>query len=226
MSERPLIPPHGGYRKLKSFQVAQLVYDVTVRFCDRYIEKRSRTHDQMVQAARSGAQNIAEGSEASGTSKKTELKLTSVARASLEELRLDYEDFLRQRGLDEWPPDHPALKRFKARRCATLEQVRDWVKEERRGHTRTNTDKQGPKKSSVPASVSVRERPCEPVPSSAQLVANAALSLLNLGCYLLERQIAAQEKAFLEEGGFTERLYRARMQARNRPPAKPRWSSR
>ena len=94
----PLIPQHGGYRNLKSFQVAQLAYDVTVRFCDRYIDPRSRTHDQMVQAARSGAQNIAEGSQASGTSKKMEMKLTNVARASLEELRLDYEDFLRQRG--------------------------------------------------------------------------------------------------------------------------------
>ena len=94
-----LIPKHGGYRNLKSFQVAQLVYDVTVRFCDRYIDPRSRTHDQMVQAARSGVQNIAEGSQASGTSKKMEMKLTNVARASLEELRLDYEDYLRQRGL-------------------------------------------------------------------------------------------------------------------------------
>src|SRR3954452_1810054 len=111
-----LIPLHGGYRNLKSFQVAQLAYDVTARFCERYIEKRSRTHDQMVQAARSGVQNIAEGSQASGTSKKTELKLTSVARASLEELRLDYEDYLRHRGLPLWPPDHPALVRFKAKR--------------------------------------------------------------------------------------------------------------
>src|SRR4026207_2058115 len=111
MNEENLIPLHGGYRKLKSFQVAQLVYDVNVRFCDRYIEKPSRTHDQMVQAARSGAQNIAEGSQASGTSKKTELKLTNVARASLEELRLDYEDYLRQRGLQQWPPAHPALMR-------------------------------------------------------------------------------------------------------------------
>ncbi len=224
MSEETLIPLHGGYRKLKSFQVAQLAYDVTVRFCDRYIEKRSRTHDQMVQAARSGVQNIAEGSQASGTSRKTELKLTNVARASLEELRLDYEDYLRQRGLEEWPPEHPALKRFKARRCATLDEVRAWVEDERRGQTRTDTDRQGlakPKKSSVPASVQVPERPCKSV-SSAQLVANAALSLLNLACYLLDRQIAAQEKAFLEEGGFTERLYRVRMQARNRPPAKPR----
>ena len=136
-----LIPPHGGYRKLKSFQVAQLVYDVTVRFCDRYVEKRSRTHDQMVQAARSGVQNIAEGSQASGTSKKTELKLTNVARASLEELRLDYEDFLRQRGLALWSPDHPALKRFKAKRCATLEEVRAWVDQERK-RAKTSTDKQ------------------------------------------------------------------------------------
>jgi len=86
MSDAPLVPTHGGYRKLKSFQVAQLVYDVTVQFCERYVDSRSRTRDQMVQAARSGVQNIAEGSQASGTSKKFELKLTNVARASLEEL--------------------------------------------------------------------------------------------------------------------------------------------
>ena len=108
-----LIPKHGGYRNLKSFQVAQLVYDVTVRFCDRYIDPRSRTHDQMVQAARSGVQNIAEGSQASGTSKKMELKLTNVARASLEELRLDYEDYLRQRGLESGRRTDPC------RRCAS-----------------------------------------------------------------------------------------------------------
>jgi len=102
-----LIPPHGGYRKLKSFQHAELVYDATVTFCDRFIDQRSRTHDQMVQAARSGRQNIAEGSQASGTSKKFELKLVGVARASLEELLLDYEDFLRQRGFQLWGRDHP-----------------------------------------------------------------------------------------------------------------------
>src|SRR5476649_2376436 len=110
MKNDPLIPKHGGYRKLKSFQVARLVYDVTKRFCDRYVNRFSRTHDQMVQAARSGVQNIAEGSSASGTSKKTELKLTNVARASLEELRLDYEDFLRQRGLRLWAKDFPEAK--------------------------------------------------------------------------------------------------------------------
>jgi restriction system protein len=102
-----LLPLHGGYRKMRSFQVAELVYDATLIFCDRFIEKRSRTHDQMVQAARSGKQNIAEGSVASGTSKKGELKLTNIARASLEELMRDYEDFLRQRGLRRWLKDSP-----------------------------------------------------------------------------------------------------------------------
>ena len=78
-----LIPKHGGYRQLKSFQMAQLVYDITVRFCDKYVDRFSRTRDQMVQAARSGVQNIAEGSQASAASKKTELKLTQVARATV-----------------------------------------------------------------------------------------------------------------------------------------------
>ena len=105
-----LVPVHGGYRKLKSFQVAQLCFDVTVRFCDRYVDKRDRTHDQMVQAARSGKQNIAEGSKASGTSKKTELKLTNVARASLEELRLDYEDHFAQTPIGAVEPRRSASR--------------------------------------------------------------------------------------------------------------------
>ncbi len=101
-----LIPPHGGYRELKSYQMAEIVYDATVSFCDRFIDRRSRTHDQMVQAARSGKQNIAEGSVASGTSKKTELKLIGVARASLEELlgqqlRALEQEFLREGGFTE-----------------------------------------------------------------------------------------------------------------------------
>ena len=184
----PLIPTHGGYRKLKSFQVAQLCYDLTVRFCDRYIDRRSRTHDQMVQAARSGVQNIAEGSKASGTSRKMELKLTNVARASLEELRLDYEDFLRHRGLEQWAPEHPILKRFKARRCASVDDVKAWVEDER-------------SKKRLP---------------SSQLVANALLSLLNLACHFLDKQILAQASNFLEEGGFTERLHRIRTERRRR----------
>jgi len=102
-----LIGAHGGYMKLRSYQTSTMVYDATVIFCNRFIDRRSRTHDQMVQAARSGKQNIAEGSMASATSKKFEIKLTGVARASLEELLLDYEDFLRQNGLRLWGKDSP-----------------------------------------------------------------------------------------------------------------------
>ena len=109
-----LIPPHGGYRELQSYQMAEIVFDGTVVFCDRFIDRRSRTHDQMVQAARSGKQNIAEGSMASGTSKKTELKLMGVARASLEELLLDFQDFLRQKGLTLWAKDHPKTREVRA----------------------------------------------------------------------------------------------------------------
>ena len=228
VSEESLLPRHGGYRRLKSFRVAKLCQDLTVRFCDRYIDRRSRTHDQMVQAARSGVQNIAEGSQASGTSKKMELKLTNVARASLEELRLDYEDYLRQRGMQAWAPEHPALVRFRERRCESLEEVRSWVEDERRrdgrdgkhGRARTDTDRTD--RTDAP----VRGGPCPSVssgssgpsgpPSSAELAANAALSLLNVACYLLDRQVQALATAFLEEGGFTERLYRLRRERRSR----------
>jgi four helix bundle suffix protein len=109
-----LIPPHGGYRELKSYQMAEIVYDATVVFCDRFIDRRSRTHDQMVQAARSGKQNIAEGSMASGTSKKTELKLVGVARASLEELLVDFQDYLRQKKLALWGKNEAKAKEIRA----------------------------------------------------------------------------------------------------------------
>lgn len=109
-----LIPPHGGYRDLKSYQMAEIIFDATLMFCDRFIDIKSRTHDQMVQAARSGKQNIAEGSVASGTSKKTELKLIGVARASQEELLLDYQDFLRHRNSQVWLKDDPRAKHVRA----------------------------------------------------------------------------------------------------------------
>lgn len=107
------IPAHGGYQNLLSFQKAQIVYDATVYFCQRFLDKRDRTYDQMVQAARSGKQNIVEGSQVSGTSKEMELKLTNVARASLEELLTDYRDFLRLRVLTEWNADHPHAQRLR-----------------------------------------------------------------------------------------------------------------
>jgi restriction system protein len=179
-----LIPPHGGYRKLRSFQSAQLVYDSTVVFCDRFVDKRSRTHDQMVQAARSGVQNIAEGSMASATSKKTELKLTNVARASLEELLLDYEDFLRQRGMRLW--DKNSSEALAVRR----------------------------KYQSDPSDSSDRSDPYGVRNATAETAANTLICLINQASYLLGRQLEKLEQAFLSEGGFTERLYQKRQTAR------------
>ena len=206
-----MIPLHGSYRKLKSFQVAQLVYDVTVRFCDRYIEKRSRTHDQMVQAARSGVQNIAEGSQASATSKKTELKLTGVARASLEELRLDYEDFLRQRGLALWPREDARRAELIARRPATADAVAAWARAVHDGQNgRHGQSGRGSERSIVSTQSTGSSYP--------EIAANGALALIAVVCSLLNRQLASLEKAFVQEGGFTERLHRVRAQARTRPP--------
>ncbi len=182
--EGRLIPPHGGYRKLRSFQCAQLVYDATVVFCNRFVEKRSRTHDQMIQAARSGVQNIAEGSMASATSKKTELKLTGVARASLEELLLDYEDFLRQRGLRIWAKDSSEAMAV------------------RRKYQSDGSDKSD---KSDPYAISS---------ATPEVAANTLICLINQSSFLLGRQLQKLEQQFLNEGGFTEKLYRARSEAR------------
>lgn len=203
-----LIPKHGGYRSLKSFQVAQLVYDVTVRFCDRYIDRFSRTKDQMVQAARSGVQNIAEGSMASGTSKKTELKLTNVARASLEELRLDYEDFLRQRGLPQWEREDPRRTALINRRCATVDEVARWIREVHDGPS----GRHGQNGQNGPSTLSTKS----PQSTYKEIAANVALVLIAVACSLLDRQLAAQAEAFEKEGGFTERLYQWRVQARRK----------
>jgi restriction system protein len=181
-SQPGLIPPHGGYRNLKSYQTAEIVYDATVVFCNRYISRRSRTHDQMVQAARSGKQNIAEGSMASGTSRKTELKLIGVARASLEELLLDYQDFLRQRDLQLWGKDH--LQAAEIRKLA-------WEKNRSYATYKSYIEK-----------------------GSEEVAANAIICLIHQANYLLDQQLRQLEKQFLDEGGFTERLYKARTQAR------------
>ena len=171
---------------MKSFQLARLVYDVTVRFVNRYIDKYSRTKDQMVQAARSGVQNIAEGSQASATSKKTELKLTQVARASLEELELDYEDFLRQKKLPIWPKSHPLRQNLIDKRCQTADEVAAWI---------------------VTASKSTPTQ-------YPELSANAALTLIAVANALLNRQIQTLAQHFENQGGFTERLYKFRTKKR------------
>jgi len=218
----PLIPKHGGYRKLKSFQVAELVYDVTARFCHKYIDPRSRTHDQMVQAARSGVQNIAEGSQASGTSRKMELKLTNVARASLEELRRDYEDFLRQRQLPQWERNDPRRADLIARRPATADDVARWARDVKSGQSglhgrETATTPSAMSTPSTPSTQSTSSTP--PTPSTyPEIAANGALALIAVACSLLDRQLAAQAEAFRREGGFTERLYRHRR--RNREQGK------
>ena len=204
-TDSQLIPRHGGYRKLKSFQVAELVYDVTVRFCDKYVDRRSRTHDQMVQAARSGVQNIAEGSQVSGTSKKIEIKLTNVAQASLEELRRDYEDFLRQRRFLLWDRDDPRRAELIARRPVSADAVAEWAGDVKHGRCGQN-GRNGPGRTSTPSIKSI---------SYAEIAANGALALLAVACSLLDRQIAAQAAAFEEEGGFTERLYRTRSRKRS-----------
>ncbi len=214
-----LIPKHGGYEHTKTWQLADLIYDITARFCDKYVDRRSRTHDQMVQAARSGAQNLQEGSVDSAVSKKIEMKLTGIAKGSLMELQRDYKKFLKHRDLPEWPPNHPALTRFKALRCATLDEFRAWVAEEvQRAGQEGNTDPHGQKgtPNTVTSSHGVAG-PCKSVhvrvsPGDLPAVgaANGALSLLNLCIHLIGNQMEAQADAFEKEGGFTERLYRRR----------------
>ena len=177
-----LITPHGGYQDLQSFQMAEIVYDGTVVFCDRFFFRRSRTHDQMVQAARSGNHAGGVGSQASGTSKKTELKLVGVARASLEELLVDFKDFLRQKGLPLWGKDHPRAREVRGlcyRKDRSYETYRTYIEN-----------------------------------AEAEVAANTLVCLIHQTNYLLDQQLRALEKAFLKEGGFTERLYRTRTQAR------------
>lgn len=181
-SKPNLIPPHGGYRNLKSYQTTEIIYDATVVFCDKFIGKRSRTHDQMVQAARSGKQNIAEGSMASGTSKKTELKLIGVARASLEELLLNYNDFLRQKGLLLWEKNHEQAQA-----------IRKLAWEKNRSYMTYKTYVEA---------------------SPPEVAANTLICLIHQANNLLDQQLRQLEKQFLEEGGFTERLYHARKQTK------------
>ena len=199
-----LLPAHGGYRKLRGFQTAEIVYDATVIFCNRFVSRRSRTHDQMVQAARSGRQNIAEGSMASATSKKTELKLTNVAKASLEELLLDYEDFLRQQNLRQWQKSDAEALAVRNRYRAFPE---EWFSSDRsdRSDKSDESDLSDKRPLLDPYGIAT---------ASPEVAANTILCLINQACFLLKRQLERLEQNFLTEGGFTERLYRARKKSR------------
>lgn len=175
---------HGGYRNLLSFQTTTIIYDLTVLFCKTYMSYRTnpspRTVDQMVQAARSGRQNIAEGSQASATSDKTEIKLVGVARASLEELLNDLMDYLRQNNLKLWDKNSPKAK-----------EVRALGYRSNRSYKTYATYTQNPED-----------------------FANCLICLIHQANYLLDRQLQALEKKFIEEGGFTENLYKRRFSYR------------
>jgi restriction system protein len=198
MTDSRLIPASGGFRKLHSFQCAQAIYDGTVIFCERFVDKKSRTHDQMVQAARSGAQNIAEGSLASATSKKTELKLTGVARASLGELLLDYEDYLRQHKMLQWEKE-----------SVEGTAVRGLWKRVERGTRSDRSDN---------SDLSPRVNQVELYRFSsltAEDLANTQICLINQTSYLLWQQMKTLEKDFLTQVGFTEKLYQVRKTMRD-----------
>jgi four helix bundle suffix protein len=201
--------PSGGYRKTASFQTATLIYDATYWFCEKFLDPRSRTVDQMVQAARSGRQNIAEGSRASATSSQTELRLVNVARASLEELLLDYEDYLRHRRLPQWVPDGPEASEVRAvprtfrKDPSDQSDLNDLSDQERWALYARWLDHANP-----------------------AIRANATICLIHQANFLLDRQIAALEAAFVQDGGYSEQLATERLRRRkdqsNRPdPSNP-----
>ncbi|HVM51154.1 MAG TPA: four helix bundle suffix domain-containing protein [Candidatus Acidoferrum sp.] len=182
--------PSGGYRTLRSFQVATLIYDATVSFCDRFIDKRSRTHDQMVQAARSGQKNIAEGSRSSATSTSSELHLVNVARASLEELLLDYEDYLRQHKHRKWEKDDPEALAVRA------------------------VSRQHPEVDHADPVAHWKLYAPWLEHNDPGVLANTLLCLINQADYLLDQQISGLERDFVQEGGYRERLAAARIAER------------
>jgi len=188
-SSHPIIPPRGDYQTLLSYQKAEVVYDITFRFTNKYLSRGDRTVDQMIQSARSCKQNILEGSKAAITSKETEIKLTSVARASLEELLADYRDYLRVRDQLLWDKDSGKaqyVRRLGRTTPHTFELYREFVE----------------------------TRPPE-------VIANIAICLICQTNYLLDQQLRALEKDFLNQGGLRERMFQARLAQRRKTPPPP-----
>ena len=178
-----VLPPRGDYQTLLSFQKAEVVYDITFRFAHKYLSRGDRTVDQMIQSARSGKQNILEGSKAAQTSKEMEIKLTNVGRASLEELLADYRDFLRVRDHVLWDKESKEarfVRRLGRKTPQTFEIYREFVE----------------------------TRPPE-------VIANLAICLLHQANYLLDQQLKALEKEFMEQGGLRERMTRLRLANRH-----------
>jgi|SRR3989338_8001710 len=187
------------YKYLLTYRYAEIIHDLSVEFCQKNLSHLSylghlrnlptrRTIDQMVQAARSGKQNIVEGVEFSQTSKKGEIKLLGVAKASFSELLTDYEDFLRQHNLQIYPKTHPKVTEFRqtAYRLSHLSNLSDIGR--------------------------LKEKPV--LPKDPAEAANFLLTLCHLETYLLDRQIKAMENRFIQEGGFTENLFKKRLQVK------------
>lgn len=188
-SPHPIIPPRGDYQTLLSYQKAEVIYDITFRFAHKHLAKGDRTVDQMIQSARSGKQNILEGSKAALTSKETEIKLTSVARASLEELLADYRDYLRVRDHAIWDKESKEaqyVRQLGRKTPHTFELYREFLE----------------------------TRPPE-------VIANIAICLIHQANFLLDQQLRALEKDFLNQGGLRERMFQARLQHRRQNPPKP-----
>jgi len=201
MDKPEVLLSHGGYRKLRSYKVAEAVYDATVVFCRRFYPEDRRMTDQMVQAARSGVRNISEGSGMAATSRKSEMKLTNVARASLnDELLWDYETFLRQNGFRVWPKDSREALAMRARLAQDV----------------TSTL---PSSSGVVRLTGLRGLSEFVDRAAPELAGNAMLCAVNQAAYLLKRQLESQGEEFLEKGGFTEKLYGARKRSKTSDPS-------
>ncbi|OPZ28247.1 MAG: Topoisomerase DNA binding C4 zinc finger [Lentisphaerae bacterium ADurb.BinA184] len=205
--------PSGGYRGMASFQTSTLIYDATYWFCERFLDPRSRTVDQMVQAGRSGRQNIAEGSRLSATSSQTELRLVNVARSSLEELLLDYEDYLRHRHLAQWAPDSPEAMAVRS------------VPQEFRQAQANRHDPTDPTDPTDLTDLTDQQRWALYAPwlehKDPAVRANSLICLINQANYLLDQQIEALERRFIAEGGYSEQLATARLEERSRRRDRP-----
>lgn len=177
-----LFKKSGGYESLKVYKITEIIYDITYYFAHHYLRGNDRTVDQMIQPARSGKQNIAEDSKASLTSRKMEMNLTNVAKASLEELIKDYKDYLRVRNLPIWDREHPRFEKMRA-----------YVKTEEFNSIYITLTQQ----------------------LSDEEIANFCLTLCNQATYMLKSLLESQYAQFLQEGGFSEQLYRERLSYRN-----------
>ena len=234
---KPFLPQRGGYRSLKVYRVTTLIYDLTYHFAHTYLKAYDRTIDQMVQAARSGKQNIAEGSMAGTHSSETEIRLTSVAKASLEELLVDYEDYLRTRGLPGWGPGHPRYDRLRA--YARSEGIYSdcpkifgdlCIIPHLRRHFRDSglvmcVSTLPSPSLSVPCIWGILQSPCRKSGAfsakdhfakvffgqmSDEELANLAITLIHQATYMLRRLVERQQEMFLEGGGIREQMSRAR----------------